>query len=376
MIRKIAGAFLGWLFMLAGISTVLFFTDEILMMGLLIVWALIPFVTWAGNLILKHRIEAGVFVEQSLSKGEQTTGKLWIKNESFWPAAKIYCKVQVKNRLTGEKSRMDEILFAMPGEKNEKQFQFFSKYCGYLDFCIEEVYLMDWIGFLPLKVKQSARAHAAVLPDTFVSTVDLKISASQKEDAQNWSPVKKGNDQSELFALRDYVPGDSMKQIHWKLSAKRNQMIVKEASLPIEKSLLIFWDKNIGNPMPEEMDAMAESIASIGQEILSQGITFVLGWTEGGNDVFETIDQEEQLLQAIPRMIKYGADPLAAAEGIEHEEEYGKILLFASEVSENLRFHCEDVTMLICGREYAGMDEKIVTYGADSYLKDLEYIEV
>lgn len=32
--------------------------------------------------------------------------------------------------------------------------------------------------------------------------------------------------------------------------------------------------------------------------------------------------------------------------------------------------------MLICGKEYAGTDEKVVTYGVDSYLKDLEYIEV
>ena len=70
---------------------------------------------------------------------------------------------------------------------------------------------------------------------------------------------KKGSDYSETFQLREYVPGDSIKQIHWKLSEKLDKLVVREASLPVQKSTLVFWDKYAENGFsPEEADAMAE----------------------------------------------------------------------------------------------------------------------
>ena len=51
--------------------------------------------------------------------------------------------------------------------------------------------------------------------------------ASQEEGMiQN----RKGNDPSEIFDIREYVPGDDIRSIHWKLSSKTDTLILKEAS--------------------------------------------------------------------------------------------------------------------------------------------------
>lgn len=43
---------------------------------------------------------------------------------------------------------------------------------------------------------------------------------------------RKGSDASEMFDIRDYVPGDDIRTIHWKLSGKTDELIVRQASAP------------------------------------------------------------------------------------------------------------------------------------------------
>lgn len=377
MIRRIAGAFAQWLLMLLLIVAVLFFNSSILALGLMLVWVLVPFVSFGLNWIAAKHIEVSVRTDTSIAKSESIMVTVTIKNRSVIPVVKANCRIEVKNKLTNQLNKQILPMSAESKGKTKGSFTVKSPYCGYLDVMVTELYLMDWFGFLPVRVRQTAKTHISVLPDTFLPNVFLHMSMTEKEDADSWSPIKKGNDQSELFALRDYVQGDSLKQIHWKLSAKKNQLIVKESSLPIEKSLLIFWDKNTKASVPEEMDAMAECVASVGQVIINQGTPFVLGWTEGRDCVFEPIDSDEQLLQTIPRMLKHGAD-LSGKERYSGEpEEYSKVIYFAGAVPEAAAmFRSEDITMLLCDKKARVSIPKLIVFGADSYMEDLEFVEL
>ncbi|MFR7744089.1 MAG: DUF58 domain-containing protein [Acutalibacteraceae bacterium] len=53
-----------------------------------------------------------------------------------------------------------------------------------------------------------------------------------------------------MFQIRDYVPGDSQRQIHWKLSHKYDKLIVKDPSLPITRSAAVFWERTEETPLP------------------------------------------------------------------------------------------------------------------------------
>ena len=52
-------------------------------------------------------------------------------------------------------------------------------------------------------------------------------------EGERFSEEVSGDDPSELFALRDYQPGDRMARIHWKLSARKGEWYVKEFSRPV-----------------------------------------------------------------------------------------------------------------------------------------------
>lgn len=376
MIKRIAADLIRWLILLLLFLTIMFWNDSRIAMAAVVAFLLLPPVTFLSNLWIKKYVEAAIGTQLSVSKGEALAGTVTVINKGILPLWKVCCQVDVKNQLTGE-NITQYLPSRCPGRGSATvDFVIESKHCGYLNLTVSRVWLLDWFGFLPVWIRQKVQTQVSVLPDTFAPHVFLKLAMTQREDADSWSQVRKGADLTEIFALRDYVAGDSLKQIHWKMTAKRGQVIVREASLPVERSLLLYWNKNLGTLNPMEMDAMAECVASVAQEILNQGTVFVLGWTEGKNRILEEIDTEERLFQAIPRMLKYGADPQAGELEFQDQNMYSKVIYFAGSIPERESMPpCEEIRFLVCG-ETTAVEEGVIHFRGEHYLEDLEHIEI
>lgn len=54
----------------------------------------------------------------------------------------------------------------------------------------------------------------------------------QSPDSDTSSPDRRGSDLTEPFRLREYAPGDSLRQIHWKLSSKLDRLVIREPGMP------------------------------------------------------------------------------------------------------------------------------------------------
>ncbi len=102
---------------------------------------------------------------------------------------------------------------------------------------------------------------------------------------------------AETFQVREYAPGDSPRQIHWKLSSKLDRMIVRVAGLPLERSVLLLWERR-GTPAAQESDAMAEVMAVVCQELLRQGVGCRAAWNGGGELTVQEVREPEGFLRA------------------------------------------------------------------------------
>ena len=382
MRKKIAGSFARWFLFLLCLYAIAFFCSSIIGLLCAALWFLIPLVSYGMNFLVRKHIRVTIALPAVASKKEAKTGTVTIHNNSFLSVAKLYCRINLKNCLTLESETLVLGLSAAPKGETEGAFEVFSDYCGYLQAEVVDILLMDWIGIVPVRCKVAISAKTAVQPDTFAPNVFLSMLPVVREDADAWSQIQKGNDQTEVFSLRDYVPGDSLRQIHWKLSSKRGELIVREASLPIEKSLLIFWDKNTQETSAKEMDAIAECVVSVCQAILNRGYFFSLGWTEGRQIVFEYIDSEDLLLQTVPRMLKYGPDFLDGSGAFLHSQEenrnyYGKVLYLAKTMPEDfVPFSCTDMTLILCNAQAVSNDWRTITFGAETYREDLDILDL
>lgn len=377
MRKQIICSALLWLMAGSILSIFTLKSDSLIGLSITAMWIILPFITFFMNLFIKKQVTADLELPVTVEKKKDFYGKLILRNQSSFSVPKVLCKVRLTNLLTKETSEIYALSSAAGKEQQIIDLKLSSEHCGYLLAEIPRIYLMDWIGFLPVPCQCQTKEKASVLPDTFSPEVSLTLSSTVQEDAQSWSPYQKGSDQTELFALRDYVSGDNLKQIHWKLSSKRQKLIVKEASLPVEKSLLIFWDKNTREASGKEIDAMAECMVSLCQSVLQQGISFTAGWTEGAMPIFETIDTDAQLLAVIPRMLKHGAQVSENMPQIFSEISgvFGKTIYLAGSYPETDLFH-GDISLLLCTDTQETSEFPAICFQADTYEEDLEMIEL
>lgn len=382
MSKKLIRSAFFWLVIGLILTVFMIYSDSLTGIAILAIWIAAPFCSFFQNFLIRKKISVTASYPAAVEKNKPFFGNLTVKNDSFLSVSKMLCRLKLTNSMTGETSERCVMLSAAAKEEHCTKLQLSSAHCGYLIPEITDVYLLDFIGFLPVSCKEHSKEKISVLPDTFTPEISLHPSFAMQEDADHWSPYKKGNDPSEVFALRDYVPGDSLKQIHWKLSSKRQKLIVREPSLPIENSLLIFWDKNTRAVSGKEMDAMAESMSSVCQNILEQGISFTVGWTEGTLCVFEQIDTDEQLLSVIPRMLKHGAllrseHKTLISTDRELFSSFGKVIYLAAACPENTElFGSSEISLLLCGKEQDETVWPTIFFDADTYQEDLAIMEL
>lgn len=383
MKKSLVKSFLVWIFLEIFLLSVFIFTDSIISLGFFIGVIIITAFTESICFFIGKQISVKVELPPTLKKNEKIFGEISFKNGSVFPIFKAICVMEAKNNLTGETAEFEKIVSAFSQKEKKTDFEVFSKNCGYITVRTKKIYLTDIFGFIPAEAKgfASKKAKATVLPDTFSPVIVFDSIPPVPEDSDSYSADKKGNDYSETFQIREYVQGDNIKQIHWKLSEKIDKLIVREPSLPIAKTTLLFWDKSAGeNHTPEEMDAMAEVVSSIGQSFCRMGMEFAFGWGDGKADFVEEIKTAEDLIQTIPRMIKFGTEK--DGEKTEGFFEKGNTFVFGKTicVSKDIPVGIEklygqsSVNFVLCNKKLSG--DNVVSFSPESYLEDLEMLEL
>ena len=110
------------------------------------------------------------------------------------------CKVVVERPLTQERW-VKEDGDALPTE-----------HCGALNCTIEKAWVCDYLGLFRLPLQKSSPRRILVRP----RPIPMELYTLQKFTVRAWRP-KWGGGFAENHELRKYHPGDSVRQIHWKL---------------------------------------------------------------------------------------------------------------------------------------------------------------
>ena len=159
-----------------------------------------------------------------------------------------------------------------------------------------------------------------------------------------------------------------MRSVHWKLSSKLDELILKEASQPESRSLLVFWDKRTGGT-PQQMDALAEVVSSAGMALLQSGVPYTLCWTDRDDLQAQDISEENQLLQAIPALVKTRG---SAECRLPKTDGYSRILCFGTAPEEQLLTDGRVHFILCTEEQYPGA----TTFAPQNYSEAMQRLEV
>lgn len=255
------------------------------------------------HLFLRKRLRVRVEAPAVVRKGDEGGVTICLENPTLLPALRIRCRVTTRNQLNGERCTRNVMTWAFPKGQRRTSLRLGSEYCGRIRISVEQVKLYDCFGLIGVPCGCSAEAHMTVQPDTFHIRVNLIPNPDSQEDSDTYSQERPGADLTETFQIREYVPGDSMRQIHWKLSGKFDRLIVRDPALPITRNVLVFWERTGQSGSVKRTDAQAETVVSACRSLSDSGIQFTLGWNDTDSNVcvLHEICGMEDLVGVIPR---------------------------------------------------------------------------
>lgn len=274
--------------------------------ALALLMVLIPICSLPVNLYVRTRLTMTVMARPNLKKGDVGEITLILKNSTPFPVCRMHLNICIENQLNREQQTSLIQAWLPPKKEQEITLQAGSDYCGRLKISAKKVSVYDCFGVLGIRCKLNASGYMTVQPDTYETEVMLLPNANSVEDSDVYSQERPGNDLTETYQIREYVPGDSPRQVHWKLSNKFDRLIVRDPALPIIRNVLVFWERTGESNDREAIDAQAEIIVSLCKALLDQSIQFTIGWNDTDRNlcILHEIRDMEELVGIIPRLMR------------------------------------------------------------------------
>ena len=299
-----AGRRILWGILLAGALGLYLFANSAETLCVLLAAAL-PLLS-AISLLLPRQISIILSAPETVERGEQIACTLTVSSSGI--PAQFELAVEAENGFTEELSTQVIPLF-IKKEPVSLSWQLAETHSGIIRLSCSYVREFDSFGLFSRKRTCAAQAEITLRPQTFPVSVCLNQAAEVLLDSEIYSTQKAGNDPGETFRIREYVPGDPIRQIHWKLSEKTGTLMVREFGLPAENQLLLVFlsDKSLS---PEQLDAMLDTLVSVSSELLRQELPHTLLYDRALHEISDLAELEQTvhtLLRSAPEIERTAA---------------------------------------------------------------------
>src|SRR5699024_7657020 len=184
-----------------------------------------------------------------------------------------------------------------------------SQYCGQIQVSVNQVRYYDFLGILTRELEVSSVSQLFVLPETYPINIMISDSNLDFVESSSYEINNRGTDGLEMFGIKKYSHEDNINHIHWKLTSKFDELIVKELTETVNDTFLILIDLTIENEKsknhPAVIDAMMDTFISTSEALLAEGYEHSIGWLnkEAGVVQIEGIYSIEQLTFSLKQIL-------------------------------------------------------------------------
>lgn len=113
-------------------------------------------------------------------------------------------------------------------------------HCGRLICRAERAWTCDLLGLFPLPIPTGRPAAVLILPPDMEQALPERLLGGGPGGGALLP--RPGGGPGEDYDLRDYRPGDPLRSVHWKLSSKRDELVVRETLEPRQTTLVLTYD--------------------------------------------------------------------------------------------------------------------------------------
>ncbi len=236
----------------------------------------------------------------------------------------------------------DEEYELLPGDNYTYHTKLVCKYRGEYEVGVKEIIITDFFKLFRFKYKVRGTIKALVFP-----RIIHKQELESIKDIVNMSFLETPVYQTEPDVItREYVPGDALKYIHWKASAREQTLRTRNLVGERKQELLMIYDTKRYSEEEKEYipleNQILETILALGYHFAEKNINYSILWDQNGLQKFRVngISQIEHWYQETSKVIfGEGQDVNVLMQRIIEEKLHlnaQTIILIAHEVKEKL----------------------------------------
>ncbi|MCL2287315.1 MAG: DUF58 domain-containing protein [Firmicutes bacterium] len=249
---------------------------------------IVPLVSYVITFFMLRVLRVRQDVPATIVKMQEGAITLRLHNPSALPFAKLEC-IFFGNKYAIE-TQHDHTIQIDSFKSVEEKIPFRVLFRGEYEIGLQYVIATDFVGLFRIRRKYSKNVKILALPriiefSNIPLAIDLVAEASSRFDIRD-------EDYSIISDVRPYVPTDSIKRVHWKLTAKRNEWMVKMFQSNAQNHVSIIMD-NLRMPVPEEEmypleDSIVENALGLARFCLNRGMPVDFMVTDGNQTHAQT----------------------------------------------------------------------------------------
>lgn len=270
-------------------------------------------------------------------RGEEIALEARLENRSRLPVPEARVALKCRDEYDGTELPLRGTAMLDGRDRTALRFTLRAKHYGLITVWAESVRIGDPLGvnFPGLRFPEG-RWQIAVLPELTVTAGDGIPDGKAMDTVEDGAYVGgQGNDPDAVYELRKYQNYEPLRNIHWKMTAKTDEFMVKDFGRNTEKMTVVYLDLDCaGKPYHrEDWDLFLETVASFTARELNAGKRFQLAWLDGQTGLFEFRVQDSpsarEALTALLRMKPYSgnAGEIGYKEIRKHEAYNGTVCI-------------------------------------------------
>lgn len=172
----------------------------------------------------------------ALCKGESCQFRLRVVNDFFLPSPPVMIDASDSPRaVCGKKGCSVSV---MPYSAESVSFEFTARICGPADIGVKKISVTDFFGLFSFQLKNADMSGLSVSVPVIPDIADVQADDTVIKSALTASMLADDSEETTEAAMntfggfpgfenREYVPGDPLKRVNWKQSAKRGKLLVR-----------------------------------------------------------------------------------------------------------------------------------------------------
>lgn len=312
---------------------------------MLIMMIAVPVFSWGAFVLSRIRLRLYVMADQQAVPVNQKIS-MRIKASNAFPVMVVWARLKVQMRYSNTNKTEEQELPVRAFLKKAEESHLAAKplHCGILNVHLDELEVRDFLQLFSVRYDYNGIRRFVIFPERIVSGGSPQNSKEHEED---YFLSHLAMDNTEVLDLRTYVVGDPMNRIHWKLSLRTEDYIVRQYGEPVEKraAILVDLSRYPVDSFRDDLDLLYQAAYSIGGYYADRGLParFVV-WNEIAgalgfldfNDI-QSLDEQMMQLMFIRCTVK-AADKIDSAFDEQMAATEGLPILVTTEHYESSRY--------------------------------------